>query len=162
MNDHTTDASPDNSCFLYIIAQERSNFIKIGVTADIDARLAQLQTGNPQRLVIVRLFLLKDLTAAVRLEQLFHQRYQQLRVQGEWFRVSPMDLLSDINFALQLARSWPDVLGCSDFTDALPDGWWALHFNHLPLWGQHGDSRPAGDLIRILHSHWEAKKDGQT
>jgi len=90
--------------YVYLISTFDSNFVKIGVTCDITTRLRQLQSGNPHRLVPVRLIKLETEEDARTLEALFHHRYKEYRRAGEWFAIAPGDILSDINFALSLVE----------------------------------------------------------
>ena len=38
--------------YIYILKQEGTNIIKIGVTNDLDKRLRSIQTGNPNKISI--------------------------------------------------------------------------------------------------------------
>lgn len=103
-SEETTNEQP--KYYVYFVAQAESNFVKIGATSDVGARLRQLQTGNPQRLIILRTIEFKFAEDARDFEALLHERYRRLGygAYGEWFALSPADILSDINFALELGR----------------------------------------------------------
>ena len=66
--------------FVYFIRCE--NFVKIGKANDPDARLADLQVGNP-----IDLELLFSIPGSFRTERKFHQRFAASRHIGEWFRI---------------------------------------------------------------------------
>lgn len=64
------------------------DLVKIGYTTNVDRRLRGLQTGSPHKLEI-----LLTHPGSRRDEQLCHEQFAHLRVQGEWFRYSD-DLLA--------------------------------------------------------------------
>lgn len=57
--------------------------IKIGVSADADKRLAQLQTGNHLELQLLGKVPVRD---ADGLERSLHDHFADLRLEGEWFK----------------------------------------------------------------------------
>jgi len=65
--------------FVYFIAD--ADHIKIGRATDPIMRLSDLQVGNPRRLV-----LLKVIPGGYRAEAEWHERFAELRFDGEWFR----------------------------------------------------------------------------
>src|SRR4051812_35101412 len=66
---------------IYFIQSGRSEFVKIGHCAgNPRMRLGQLQVGNPEEL---RLIAVKE--GGVQEEIAFHQRFDHLRIRGEWF-----------------------------------------------------------------------------
>jgi len=68
---------------VYFIQVAKSKLIKIGQTArDVNIRLREMQTGSPDRLVLLVTLPAKD-------EKAFHLRFKRERVHGEWFRPSP-------------------------------------------------------------------------
>jgi len=72
---------------LYII--ECQGFYKIGVASDIEARLAQLSTGNPFPLTVETIYKFENSDPV---ERAIHQRYKEQRKRGEWFELSYDDL----------------------------------------------------------------------
>ncbi len=93
--------------YLYIIRCGRSKFYKIGVTNDLEKRLATHQTGCPYELKIICYFeadlsdfLGREITY---LESFLHRNYDDFRVRGEWFELS-YGHLSDIAMFLELDR----------------------------------------------------------
>jgi hypothetical protein len=64
--------------FTYFVQAEAGGPVKIGVAKDPAARLCLLQTGNPQRLVIRRVWPLDC-------ERYLHRRHGSHRLTGEWF-----------------------------------------------------------------------------
>jgi hypothetical protein len=67
---------------LYFI--RAGDYLKIGVTTDLDRRLLALRTASPLPLVVKAVR-----PGTVREERAWHQRFAHLRVQGEWFRWTP-------------------------------------------------------------------------
>lgn len=58
--------------------------IKIGFTTDIKRRLPGLQTSTPKRLRVLAV-----MPGRIGLERAMHQRFQEHRIAGEWFRPAP-------------------------------------------------------------------------
>ena len=126
MEEHIEETTNEQAKhYVYFVAQAESRFIKIGATADVTARVRQLQTGNPQRLIILRTIEFESADDARSCEALLHERYRSLGLgaYGEWFAMCPASLLSDVNFALELGRR----IDCAKISD-FPDTFEAQHF----------------------------------
>uniref|UniRef100_A0AB39AKL4 DnaD-like helicase loader n=1 Tax=Mycolicibacterium phage phi1_186018 TaxID=3236641 RepID=A0AB39AKL4_9CAUD len=78
---------------VYFIA-DGTGHVKIGVSNDVPARMAQLQTGNP-----TKLRLLAVCPGGEPLEQALHLQFADDRAEGEWFRLTPA--ISDVIATLQ-------------------------------------------------------------
>jgi predicted GIY-YIG superfamily endonuclease len=74
---------------VYVIQAGDDGPCKIGVSANPERRLAQLQTGNSARLVLVALYLCQTWLIAKTLEASVHVALAPFRLMGEWFRVTP-------------------------------------------------------------------------
>jgi hypothetical protein len=73
--------------YLYIITD--GEFQKIGIAGNPHSRLKELQTGNPRKLSVLKMFEHED---AQRLEVAFHHLMDSGRQQGEWFRMTEKEL----------------------------------------------------------------------
>lgn len=75
--------------YLYFIRQVSTTKYKVGWTTDPISRLSNLQTGNPDKLEIARLFAIKN-GRAVEAESHIHNQLKQIHrhIQGEWFDIS--------------------------------------------------------------------------
>lgn len=69
---------------VYFIRRGTSRVVKIGVAKDPWKRLRQLQTGSADRLKIVAV-----MPGTPADERALHRRFADLRLGGEWFRMSP-------------------------------------------------------------------------
>lgn len=78
----------ERDCSVYVIHAEGTNCYKIGWARDVRARLRELQIGNHCRLVVVVVFAGRG----AKFEGLLHRRFQRVRVRGEWFALSDVDL----------------------------------------------------------------------
>ena len=82
-------------CFAYVIAQHCANpkvekvFCKIGISGAPEARLAQMQTGCPFRLVMQAKFLLPSRSFTMRVEAHFHAVNKPWAAMGEWSHAIP-------------------------------------------------------------------------
>ena len=119
--------------FIYFIASHGGP-IKIGHAFDPKHRLAAIQTGNPEPLLIL---------AVVRgprsLERRYHQQFAHLRLSGEWFRRSgeiEHEILRIDPGAMSRIDEWADLAGDKygcQVCDPFPC---RLHIHReAPLWG---------------------------
>jgi hypothetical protein len=72
-----------------IQSPENRRHVKLGLSANPQARLKQLQTGNPHRLELIWTCPCPDMSRA---ERAFHQAFDKYRIAGgEWFDFRPID-----------------------------------------------------------------------
>ena len=71
---------------VYLIRAGRRGPVKIGHTEGETAqgRRAEMQTGNPEKLYILR-----QLVGDRQLEKRLHEIYRERRIRGEWYRYCP-------------------------------------------------------------------------
>lgn len=69
---------PDKDGFIYFIAAGAS--VKIGFASDVAGRLAALQIGNHEKLILLHVE-----PGSMQDEARFHARFADLRTRGEWF-----------------------------------------------------------------------------
>jgi hypothetical protein len=85
--------------YVYIITHFKNDMpcepIKVGITGNLNARLAQLRTASAYKLILLHYFPMPNREIAEHIETAFHETQKEKRLNGEWF---------DINFvqALQL------------------------------------------------------------
>ncbi len=65
--------------------------VKVGISADPDARLRDLQVGNPLRLSVKFASRPVRREFAERIERVAHSRLKPFKVSGEWFGCSVRD-----------------------------------------------------------------------
>jgi hypothetical protein len=63
--------------------------VKVGFSANPRARMCELQSGNPRKLILYAVWRMETEIWARRLERDFHKDYDGFRLVGEWFDVSP-------------------------------------------------------------------------
>ena len=85
---------------VYFVIERPSDKIKIGVSVQIRKRLAQLQTGNPNKLELMGWITPEDDYGT---EKVLHKRYKEKRVPGgggkEWFTISQDVVLRELKQA---------------------------------------------------------------
>lgn len=85
---------------VYFVIERKSDAIKIGVATDIRRRLAQLQTGSPNKLKLMGWITPEDDYGT---EKELHKRYKEKRVPGgggkEWFAISQDGVLRELQQA---------------------------------------------------------------
>lgn len=90
--------SKDES-WVYLIHAQGTKLYKIGVAADPEARLRELQTANPLGLV-----LLYKIPGTRSVEQAIHRKLEEYRVRGEWFEfhsaIKPVDAFQSVTIKL--------------------------------------------------------------
>jgi hypothetical protein len=69
--------SPDK---IYFIICEQ--YVKIGTTSNLEARLLDMRTGNPFKMELAA-----SIAGGHRTERELHARYKEFRYQGEWFHL---------------------------------------------------------------------------
>ena len=67
---------------VYFIGQDETNFVKIGYSVDPKARLTGLQAANPNKL-----HMLGIIEGGYSNERMYHKRYAEHCMHGEWFRL---------------------------------------------------------------------------
>lgn len=92
-----------NSCCVYVI-QAESGAVKIGIAANVNTRLRDLQVANHQELKVLYKLKVANRQIAQALEALLHERYAKDAIRGEWFNVAVDRLIDDIRFATTFAR----------------------------------------------------------
>lgn len=70
--------------FVYFIADRAAGRVKIGISHDPDKRMNALQGANGGKLEIIATF-----QGDERHEQALHDKFKHLRLNGEWFRLTP-------------------------------------------------------------------------
>ena len=80
--------------FVYLL--KAGDFVKIGIADDVARRLVQLQTGNPIRIKLAAMLLVK---CPLHVERSIHAVLKPLRASGEWFFVSDADAFAVIEGA---------------------------------------------------------------
>ena len=73
--------SPNGWCYLYFA--RAGDAVKIGVAVEPESRLRNLRSGHHQEII-----LLAAIPAHAALERAVHERFANLRLEGEWFRLS--------------------------------------------------------------------------
>jgi len=75
-----------HSEFVYVLRS--GPYFKIGKTTELSKRIAQLRIQLPFEVELFKVINTNDCT---RLETFFHRAYSSVRVNGEWFTLSPRD-----------------------------------------------------------------------
>lgn len=81
---------------LYILQMKNSKYFKIGITDNLNRRLAQLQTGCPEELIVIKLYTHYQRKIIEKYERVLHNYYKKcgckVRSNGEWFYLSQADI----------------------------------------------------------------------
>jgi hypothetical protein len=79
---------------VYLIKTQKSQKYKIGIAKDVQKRVRELQTGNPEQLIIVYSH---PTQYASKVETALHNHYNYLNDRGEWFK---FDLCIELDFPI--------------------------------------------------------------
>lgn len=83
------DSLSQKSEYVYFIHSEESRAVKIGRAKNVERRLKSLQTAHPYELKVIKTIKVKAGKAAKDLENSLHQKFDHLRLSGEWFKAEP-------------------------------------------------------------------------
>ena len=78
--------------FIYLIKSDIDGYYKIGISNNPQKRLKQLSTGNSSQLTLIESY---RTSIPFQIENALHRKYSQLKMNGEWFRLS---LEEELNF----------------------------------------------------------------
>lgn len=81
---------------MYILQNGDTNQYKIGVTNDLNRRLAELQTGCPNEIKVVKLYTHYQRKIIEKYERVLHNYYTKagcrIRPNGEWYELRKPDI----------------------------------------------------------------------
>ena len=81
---HADDRDKRRPCWVYVLLRADTDEVKIGTTADVRARVKDLQTGSSAMLTILAV-----LRGGERREAEIHKQFASAHIRGEWFRATP-------------------------------------------------------------------------
>lgn len=90
---HLFDPRFDGGC-LYILQLGDTDIFKIGISIDVKRRMKELQRKSPLEIKLIRAWRGHDYEYA---ESSLHYLFKNRRIRGEWFRLTPHDLLDIFN-----------------------------------------------------------------
>jgi len=99
-----TERIPVETKSIYFILDEEANAVKIGIGKSPEARLEELQIGNPHKLKLIKVIENKTELTELHLHQLFSKDH----LNGEWFNLSK-ELRDYLNEAMSNLNVRPDV-----------------------------------------------------
>jgi hypothetical protein len=115
---------PRTGVYLYMfcfIGRESEPFgpVKIGITSNVAARMAAVQTGQHKPLYPLAVFNTPNREIARAREVFTHKQFADRRLEGEWFDLDPVKALADVcshwRYYLQNMPDAIEMLGISDF-----------------------------------------------
>ena len=83
--------------YVYFILDEKSKAIKIGKANNIEQRLSDLQTGNPNILNVIYQIECRSEEHSFFIEKKYHKQLREFHINGEWF--------DDINYTPKETRN---------------------------------------------------------
>lgn len=92
--------------YLYAITTERDSAVKFGITEDIDRRMQNMQTANPEELALLSVVKFPNKATAAAYERRIHSLLSPDRIRGEWF--SNTALVNEVVDSLQEFQVFPN------------------------------------------------------
>jgi predicted GIY-YIG superfamily endonuclease len=78
---------------VYLIGRENTDFVKIGITNDIDRRLSQLKEKYKD-VEILSIYICDDRKYSANLEKKLHNLLEHKRIQFEWFILTQPQIMT--------------------------------------------------------------------
>lgn len=85
--------------YLYAIHDLSTGYIKLGYSANPEARLKELQTGNSGALTLIHKALVRE-DRVKKLEKKLHFELGHLRIRGEWFDLTESRAVGMIDYCV--------------------------------------------------------------
>ena len=79
---------------LYFIHEANWNNCKIGYTVNIKQRRQNLQTGNPNELIVTACVPVYDGKTS---ETVAHDFFEKSKIRGEWYNITPEQIIDFVN-----------------------------------------------------------------
>ena len=97
----------DNTHWVYVFAHQSEDGltgpVKVGISKNVNARLATIQTSCPQPIELAYVFECPDRDIARAIELSFHEVQKDKRTHGEWFRFEPLEAIHLLCLAFRAA-----------------------------------------------------------
>ena len=85
--------------FVYVLKKTDENVFKIGMSKKFDERKKQISTKLPFEVETFKLFKTDDMEE---LEKHFHKKFDEKRMNGEWFNLNETDINYIKNYSLEV------------------------------------------------------------
>ena len=85
--------------YLYVISSRDEGPCKIGISSDPSARLKQLQTGHPEKLVLRYVEPVEPARVKI-YETLIHRHMSYMRSHGEWFKLTVQEAILQVQWTI--------------------------------------------------------------
>ena len=97
----------ENVVYVYVVENEVTGSVKVGVSSSPSKRLSSLQTGTEHKLNLVHV---SDATAVVS-EKKVHRMLNEACIRGEWFNVSTDEAISAVSYVVNTKPLTSNFLG---------------------------------------------------
>lgn len=97
MHDNITNTRKSHG-YVYLV-QDADGLYKIGYSANPEARLSSMQSGNPRQLTLISKVLVANRVEA---ERLLHSKLHHLHVVREWYRFDDLKIWHEAILTVEL------------------------------------------------------------
>lgn len=87
-----------NPKYIYILLNETTNFVKIGITKNTDRRIRQLELSSGCKLKTI--FISDEYFKAALIEKSFKTFFKSKQQEGEWFNITPEIAVNKLKFII--------------------------------------------------------------
>ena len=108
--------------YVYVIKNNDTCRIKVGVAQNVNKRLSQLQTGSDSELVLVYRSVI--CSNAFDVEKFMHNKFKNNHIRGEWFNVSELDVINELEKQKYVVKS--ELIKGINLTNTLYDKMYGL------------------------------------
>lgn len=133
--------------YVYLLIDELSNYLKIGVSIDVNTRLSGIQSSCPYEIYCIDSFICRN---PYNEEALLHKKFDYLRHRGEWFKFDE-DIIKE--FALRTT-----TIRLIDEVDELPSTYIELFNNQC----KYPSADPYNNYQKYLEDTWPRIKLSQS
>jgi len=85
---------------IYLLHAVDTEKYKVGITSGpIEKRVAQLQTGNPDKIILLRDY---ESDHYRYIESFLHRKFMSKRAEGEWFLLEDSDVFNFIDYCQEI------------------------------------------------------------
>lgn len=81
----------------YVYIMQANRYVKIGVSRNPDVRRKTMQTGNPNKIMVIALFPFGSSREAYEEEKRLHEYLANFNVYGEWFSAKCLKVAKKYN-----------------------------------------------------------------
>lgn len=101
LGNESIDLVSSTRSYVYVFQADTGGAVKIGKADNVHERLKSAQTDNPETLIVAHTLTCASPQQALKVEGLLHRWFSEYHIRGEWFNVTPEDVVKAVKFLLE-------------------------------------------------------------